>query len=113
MSKRIYKSAQGKTVDLGALILQNENTRAVGNMKANARGDIIDSAGQVISSRSQQINRALNKQVSGTISPVAKGQRREPAVADAPVVKAPAQPETVTGLAAALARAEQLKDQDE
>lgn len=110
MSKKIYKSAQGKTVDLGALILQNENTRAVGNMKANARGDIIDNRGQVISSRAQQVNRALNKQIGGTVAPVPKGQRREPAVADAPVT---APPEHVSGLAAALARAEQLKDLDE
>ena len=44
MSRKIYKSAMGKTVDLGALLLQNEQVRAVGNMGVNAAGDRIDSA---------------------------------------------------------------------
>jgi hypothetical protein len=44
MSVKIYKSAMGRVVDLGALMLENENTRAVGNMGVNARGDIIDNA---------------------------------------------------------------------
>ena len=42
MSKDMYRSASGKTVDMGALRLKNEKTRAVGNMKVNARGDMIN-----------------------------------------------------------------------
>jgi hypothetical protein len=42
MSQKIYKSAQGKVVDLGTLMLQNESVRAVGNMGVNARGDVLD-----------------------------------------------------------------------
>ena len=39
MTKDIYKSSRGKSVDMGALRLKNEKERAVGNMKVNARGD--------------------------------------------------------------------------
>ena len=48
MSQKIYKSAQGKVVDLGTLMLQNESVRAVGNMGVNARGDVLDSTNRVI-----------------------------------------------------------------
>ena len=41
MTKDVYKSSRGKPVDMGALRLKNENERAVGNMKVNARGDAV------------------------------------------------------------------------
>ena len=44
--KRI-KTARGKVLDMGALATQNEKTRAVSNVPANARGDIIDNRGNV------------------------------------------------------------------
>lgn len=62
MTNRVYTSAMGRKVDMGALVLQNETTRAVGNMKVNARGDKIDVNGQSVVSRSQQVNRNLQKQ---------------------------------------------------
>jgi len=42
MKQKTYRTAQGRVVDLGAMIAQNETVRAVGNMNVNARGDIID-----------------------------------------------------------------------
>ena len=50
MTKKIYRSARGKAVDIGALMLQNEHTRAVGNMKVNARGDRINANNEIIKS---------------------------------------------------------------
>ena len=64
MTNKTYRSAQGKTVDLGALILQNETVRAVGNMNVNARGDRIDENGNAIATRSEQVNRNINRTVS-------------------------------------------------
>jgi hypothetical protein len=64
MTKQIYRTANGKTVDMGKLILQNENTRAVGNMGVNARGDMLDHQNQVISSKNQQVQRQYNRQIS-------------------------------------------------
>ena len=54
MSVKIYSSARGKTVDMGALRLKNEQVRAVGNMGVNARGDRIDSQGNIIDPKNQQ-----------------------------------------------------------
>ncbi len=59
----MYRSSQGKGIDLGALLLQNETVRAVGNMNVNARGDRIDNKGKSIDSRVQQKKRQYNKQI--------------------------------------------------
>jgi glycine cleavage system H lipoate-binding protein len=64
MTSKIYKSAQGKTIDMGALILQNEQVRAVGNMGVNAAGDVVDSNNQVIDQRNRQVQRQYNKQTN-------------------------------------------------
>ena len=66
MTRKIYKSAMGKTVDLGALILENENVRAVGNMGVNARGDVLDSADRVIDTKNRQVQRQYKKQATNT-----------------------------------------------
>ena len=64
MAGKIYKTAQGKTVDMGKLVLQNEKVRAVGNMKVNARGDMVDDMNRVISSKTDQVNKQYNKQTA-------------------------------------------------
>jgi hypothetical protein len=71
MTRKIYKSAMGKTVDLGALLLQNENTRAVGNMNVNARGDLLDSANRITEKKNHQIQRKYSKQTNVSTGPVA------------------------------------------
>jgi hypothetical protein len=63
MTKQVYKSANGKPVDMGSLALQNEMVRAVGNMKVNARGDLIDEQNRVISKKTDQVNQSYNKQI--------------------------------------------------
>ena len=57
MAQKIYKSAMGRVVDIGALMLENENVRAVGNMNVNARGDTLDSANRVIESKPKQVQK--------------------------------------------------------
>ena len=64
MTKNVYKTAQGKTLDMGSLVVQNEMTRAVGNMNVNARGDLIDNNNHVISSKPEQVNKQYNRQVT-------------------------------------------------
>lgn len=66
MTKQIYKTAQGKAIDMGKLMLQNENVRAVGNMGVNARGDLLDSHNRVISRKNRQVNKQYNKQTTST-----------------------------------------------
>jgi hypothetical protein len=67
MTNKIYKSAQGKMIDLGTIMLQNEHVRAVGNMGVNARGDKLDSRNQVIDTRTERIQRH-NERTSTNVS---------------------------------------------
>ena len=64
MAGKIYNTALGKTVDMGKLSLQHEKVRAVGNMKVNARGDIVDDMNRVISAKNNQVNKQYNKQTT-------------------------------------------------
>ena len=57
---RTYKSAQGKTVDIETLRLQNELVPAIGNMRVNARGDQLGSGGKVVKSREQMLDDHYN-----------------------------------------------------
>ena len=64
MTNKVYRSAQGKAVDLGALLLQNEQVRAVGNMNVNARGDGLDSNTKVIDQNNRQVQRHVKRQTN-------------------------------------------------
>jgi hypothetical protein len=58
-----YRTALGKVVDMSILAAKNEKTRAVGNMKVNARGDTIDSNGNIIKPATNKVNEAYGKTV--------------------------------------------------
>ena len=45
---KVYKSMQGKTIDLELLRQKNEMTPAVGNARVNARGDELGPGGKII-----------------------------------------------------------------
>ena len=130
MTKRQYRTAQGKIVDLGALQLQNEDVRAVGNMNVNARGDLVDHNNRPMSRRTQQVTKQYNRQTTNVSeAPVVASRRHaeiqadevQPEVVAAPgpvVESAPiAQPAPVGttpaegGLAAAIAKARQIKQE--
>jgi len=71
MTKKQYRSAMGKTVDMGSLLLQNEGVRAVGNMGVNARGDVINSNNKVIEKKSRQVQRQNRRSTNVSNIPVA------------------------------------------
>lgn len=52
MSKT-YRSAQGRPVNLDAIIVLNEDEIALGNMNVNARGDELGPGGKVVRTRNQ------------------------------------------------------------
>lgn len=127
MSRKIYKSAQGKTVDLGALLLQNESVRAVGNMNVNSRGDTLDSTNRVIDQKNRQVQRQYRKQantVSNNLPPATSNRatRQSQQIAEEPQLiekqeTVSAAEEKITtsstiprgGLAAAIARSREVK----
>ena len=48
---KVYKSMQGKEVDMEALMTKHETMPAVGNIRVNARGDELGPNGQIIKRR--------------------------------------------------------------
>ena len=47
----MYKTMQGRMVDIEKLRTANESVRAVGNMNVNARGDVLGPGGQITTSK--------------------------------------------------------------
>lgn len=144
MTSKVYKTAQGKSVDLGTIMLQNEHVRAVGNMNVNARGDKLDSNNNVVETRARQVQRQVAKTTTNvTDEPVytsaskAKRSRQatqevaptppkeviqelDPVIEETPqVVAQPPEQEVITnakpnisgGLAAAIARTKEVKQE--
>lgn len=122
MTRKVYRTAQGKMVDLGRLQLQNENTRAVGNMGVNARGDKVDSMNRPIDKKPKQVQRQYNRQTSQTVTPAQAPQTKFKPPADIPPPpedfqdnfvreETSANPATSanSGLAAAIARAREIR----
>lgn len=104
-----YRSAMGKTVDMSSLMAKNENTRAVGNMKVNARGDTIDANGRVIQPVTEKVNKAYSNTVGNRSSHQVRQQRSTPAPQ---VQRAPAKPVVTEELTAAELELEQSFEDD-
>lgn len=135
MAQKIYRTAQGKPIDLGSLMLQNENTRAVGNMKVNARGDLVDGWNRPIDRRNKQVQKQYDRQVTNvkdepvlSSAPVEAPKARAPkeskptrdtakteqeTVVTQPEPVAVQQPAESQGLAAAIARARVIRNEEQ
>lgn len=48
---KVYRSAQGRAIDMETIRLQNELVPALGNMRVNARGDQLGPGGKIIKTR--------------------------------------------------------------
>lgn len=59
----VRRTALGKSLDMAALAAKNEKTRAVGNMRVNARGDTIDGQGRIIESVNSKVAKQYEKTV--------------------------------------------------
>ena len=61
--KQIYRTLNGKEIDMNKLVLANEMTVAVGNVKVNARGDELGPGGRIIRKREEVLADASNQAV--------------------------------------------------
>jgi hypothetical protein len=64
MAGNVHRTANGKVLDMRSLALKNEQTRAVGNMKVNARGDMVDDMNRVVSTKTEQVQKQYNHQIN-------------------------------------------------
>jgi len=51
--KKMYKTMQGRLVDIEKMRAVNENVQAVGNMNVNARGDVLGKGGKVVKTKAE------------------------------------------------------------
>lgn len=53
---KMYKSMQGKMIDMDKLMTQNELMPAIGNVRVNARGDELGSGGTIVRKREEVVS---------------------------------------------------------
>jgi len=80
--KKMYRSMQGKMIDIEKLRAANENVQAVGNMNVNARGDVLGAGGKIVTPKETIISKYY-EQPKGMVSdtPASKpmpAPRRQP-----------------------------------
>ena len=57
------RSALGREINMSALASRNEKVRAVGNMRVNARGDLVDSNNNIITNANKRVESSYNETV--------------------------------------------------
>ena len=73
--KRMYRTMQGRMVDIEKLRAANESVRAIGNMNVNARGDVLGPGGRIIKAK-EQIMREYYEQPKGRVDDTPLKTRR-------------------------------------
>ena len=82
--KRMYRTMQGRMVDIEKLRAANESVQAVGNMNVNARGDVLGASGQVVTPK-EQIIKKYYEQPKGMVSDTPSRGKPMPAPKAEPV----------------------------
>jgi len=65
--KRMYRTMQGRMVDIEKLRTANESVQAVGNMNVNARGDVLGPGGTIVNTKENVIKKYY-EQPKGMVS---------------------------------------------
>ena len=82
--KRMYRTMQGRMVDIEKLRTANEGVQAVGNMNVNARGDVLGAGGQVVRLK-ETIIKQYYEQPKGMVSDTPTKNKSMPAPKAEPV----------------------------
>lgn len=68
---KVYRTMQGRVIDMEKLMRQNELMPAVGNVRVNARGDELGPGGKIIKRKEEVVNEYYeqrpNQQKSGIV----------------------------------------------
>ena len=84
--KKMYRTMQGRMVDIDQLRAANESVQAVGNMNVNAKGDVLGAGGQVVTPKEQVIKKYY-EQPKGMVSDTPNRGKSMPAPKAEPVKK--------------------------
>jgi hypothetical protein len=75
--RKSYKSARGKVVDMSTIVAKNEKVPAVGNMKVNARGDVIDPNGKILVPLNERISEKYAQTVGNKSAQMMQPEKEE------------------------------------
>ena len=76
--RKVYRSMQGKTIDMDLLRQRNELTPAVGNAKVNARGDELGPGGKIVRKKEEVLKDYYqNSSTMPDEMPVRKAQKKD------------------------------------
>jgi|TARA_B110001454_G_C12512788_1_gene347551 hypothetical protein len=81
--KRMYRTMQGRMVDIEKLRAANESVQAVGNMNVNARGDVLGASGKIITSKAE-VMKTYYERPKGMVDDTPLRSKPTPAVKPAP-----------------------------
>lgn len=84
---KTIKTARGRTLNMGQLVEQHEKTRAVSNVPVNAKGDIIDSRGDVKVPREKISKEYYRDNLTGIEEAVSIKEDTEPPVVEEEIQK--------------------------
>lgn len=73
MPTGVYKTALGQTINMDQLRLKNETLKAVGNMNANSRGDIVNTSGRIVQSRNQRMHEQYKHRAPVNLNQLKRG----------------------------------------
>ena len=65
MTRRVYKTMQGREVDMDQLLQKNETVPSVGNVRMNARGDELGTGGKIVRSREEIVSQYYKDKQEG------------------------------------------------
>ena len=114
--RKMYRTMQGRMVDIEKVRGANEGTKAVGNMNVNARGDVLGAGGAVVKKKEKVMRdyyetpkgKAVQRQILKTPpkpkipTPATQTRQVETKVVNKPVQQSKPKAQTKTGIDAAL-----------
>tara|TARA_B100000405_G_scaffold237754_1_gene171437 strand:+ start:4424 stop:4795 length:372 start_codon:yes stop_codon:yes gene_type:complete len=85
--RKLYRTMQGRMVDIEKLRSANESVQAVGNMNVNARGDVLGKGGQIVTPK-ETVIRKYYEQPRGRVDDTPARAKPAPVNKVAPTPKA-------------------------
>lgn len=84
------RTALGRDINMSALASRNEKVRAVGNMRVNARGDLVDSNNNIITNANKRVEASYGETVEavGLAPTMANNNMHNPGLTIDPIEEA-------------------------
>ena len=75
--RKLYRTMQGRMVDIEKLRSANESVQAVGNMNVNARGDVLGKGGQIVTPK-ETVIKSITSNQEAKLTTLQRGPNQHP-----------------------------------